>query len=89
MIAQAHLEHLTIVTADGAFEDYDVEAARRAPMKLDGTEACNTLVPSSLSYQSNFTPKRAIVGPTMLTGRSNAEPLPQLMFWAASEFIRL
>jgi PIN domain nuclease of toxin-antitoxin system len=25
LIAQAHLEHLTIVTADGAFEDYDVE----------------------------------------------------------------
>lgn len=45
--------------------------------------------PTSRDYQSNFAPKRMIVGPMMLTGRRYVDPPPQLMFWAASELVRL
>lgn len=43
----------------------------------------------TVSYQSNFAPNRMIVGPMMLTGRRNAPPLFQVMFWAASELVML
>ena len=52
-------------------------------------EGAASLSPSKRFYQSNFAPKRARRGGTMVVGVMNVPPEFQLMFWAGFELVRL
>ena len=64
---------------------------------LRGTGACGPerrFTPPAPSrsmdaYQSNFAPKRQSLGGMIVVGCRKFEAEPQLMFWAALEFVRL
>lgn len=49
----------------------------------------NGASPLGTDYQSYFTPNRMMRGPMIVDGNRNDDPLPQVMFEAASELVML